>query len=122
MCSVFRFCEGLDNGREIHDLDMLRALGPVVTPTDNHVATIQGMPMITEVSAFKFKFDPNALPPAGRDLSLCLAVGKARLDSLDHVTELSRDYSKEKNNAVLVRRFVTEAAKVYGASVCLAVT
>ena len=43
-------------------------------------------------------------------------------DKLDHVSEFSRHYPKEKNNAVLVRWFVTETAKVYGAAICLTVT
>jgi hypothetical protein len=78
--------------------------------------------MISEIPTLKLKLYPNTLPSAGCELPLCLAVGEARLHSLDHVSEFSRNYSIEKNNAVLVRGFVPKATKIYGASVGLAVT
>jgi len=92
-----------------------------MTPANNHIAPIRGMPVISEIPTIKLKLlYPNTVPSTGCELSLCLAVGKARLNSLDHVSELSRNYSKEENNAVLVRRFVPKSTKIYGASVSLA--
>ncbi len=79
------------------------------------------MTVISEIPTLKLKLYPNTLPSTRCELSFCLAVGKARLNSLDHVSELSCNYSKEKNNAVLVRRFVPKTTKIYGASVSLAV-
>jgi hypothetical protein len=84
-----------------------------VPPTHNHVAAIGGMPVIAEVPTFKFEFDSNSLPPAGRNLALCLAVRVPGLESLDHVTQFPRDDTKEKNYALFVYRLVSETAEIY---------
>jgi len=110
--SIHRFCEGLDHCGEINDFDVFRAVRPIVSPTDNHVATIGGMPVIAEIPTLKFKFDPNSLPPARCNLALCLAIRVPGLESLDHITQFLRDDSKEKNYALFVNRLVSEAAEI----------
>jgi len=55
----------------------------------------------------------NALPSSWGDLAFGLAVWITRLEGLDHITQLLRDNSKQKNHALFVYRFMSEAAKIY---------
>ena len=73
--------------------------------------------MIAKVPAFEFELDSDPLPSSGSDLAFGLAVWITRLERLDHITELLRDNSTEKNHALFVYGFMPEAAKVYGIAV-----
>src|SRR5260370_7039834 len=60
------------------------------------------MTVVAEIPALKFKFDVHALPSLGSYLPHGLAVGKPRLNPLDHVAEFFGEHPKEKHDALLV--------------------
>lgn len=96
---------------------MGRAVGPVVAPADNYVATVKRVAVGAEVPALKFKLDVNALPLLRADLALGLAVGKSGLNGFDDVAQFFGDEAKEENDAEFVDRLVAEAAEVEGTAV-----
>jgi hypothetical protein len=57
--------EGFDQAGEFEDLDVVRAVIPVVAPAHNYIAAGHGMAVVAEVLALKFKFDVHALPRSG---------------------------------------------------------
>ena len=78
----------MNYGGEFEDLDLGRAVGPVVTPANNDVTTGEGVSVVAEVAAFKFKFDLHALPSLRADLALGLAVRESGLNGFDDVAQL----------------------------------
>ena len=75
------------------------------------------MAVVTEIPALKFKFDVHALPTFRTDLPLCFAVGKPRLNRLDHEAEFFGEHAKEKYDALLVDRFMPQPAEVGGIAI-----
>jgi hypothetical protein len=73
--------------------------------------------VVAEIPALKFKLDAHALPSFGSYLPHGLAVGEPRLNRLDQVAEFSGEHPKEKDDALLVDRFMSQPAEVRGASV-----
>jgi hypothetical protein len=94
-----------------------RAVGPVVAPADDDVAAGDGVAVIAEIAGFKFEFDVDALPALGSDLAFGFAIGKTGLDGFDDVAQLFGDHAEEKDDALFVDRFVTEATEVHGLAV-----
>jgi hypothetical protein len=56
-----------------------RTLLPVMPPADNQMAFLRIMHVLLEIFAFIFKFNPYALPLAGLNFPVGLAVRKGRL-------------------------------------------
>jgi hypothetical protein len=75
----------LNYARQLHDLNLSRAVVPIVTPTNNHVTTGGRMSVIAEIPALEFKFDAHSLPAIQTDLSLGLTVGESSLYRFHHV-------------------------------------
>lgn len=96
---------------------MFGAVGPVVAPADNEVATVKGMAVVVEILALKLKFDRHPLPSAGDDLSPGLAIGKFLLNCLDHEAEIFCQHSEEDHDAVFVHRFIPKPLQVDGITV-----
>src|ERR1700732_4587356 len=70
------------------------------------------MAVVAKISALKFKLDAHALPSFGSYLPHGLAVGKLRLNRLDHVAEFLGEHAKKKYDALLVDRFMPQPAEV----------
>ena len=107
----------MEEGGEFEDFDVGRAGGPVVAPADDDVAAGDGVAVIAEIAAFKFEFDVDALPALGSDLAFCFAIGKTGLDGFDNVAQLFGHHAEEKDDALFVDRFVTEATEVHGLAI-----
>src|SRR5260370_12363370 len=75
------------------------------------------MSVVAEISALKFKLDMHTLPSFGSYLPHGLAVGKPRLNRLDHVAEFFGEHPKEKYDALLVDRFMPQPAEVGGIAI-----
>src|SRR6266700_649476 len=87
---------------QFHHLQALRAVWPVVTPADDHVAAFGMVAMFFEIPAFEFELDPYPLPFAGDDFPLGLAVGKGRLEALHAESQIGRQYAEEEDHAGFV--------------------
>ena len=107
----------MDAGGELEDFEVVGAIFPVVTPTDDHIAAVEGMAVLAIIPALKLKFDVHALPAFGSDLALGLAIGESGLDGFDHVAQFLGDHAEEENDAVFVDWLVAQAAEVDGLSV-----
>ena len=64
---------------------MAGAVGPVVKPADDDVAAGEGVAVVAEVAALKFKFEVHALPTLRSDLALGFTVREAGLHGFDGV-------------------------------------
>jgi len=117
MAAVVGLWQRLEEGGEFEDFDVGRAGGPVVAPADDDVAASGGVAVIAEIAAFKFEFDVDALPALGSDLAFGFAVGEAGLDGFDDVAQLFGDHAEEKDDALFVDWFVTEATEVHGLAI-----
>ena len=73
--------------------------------------------MIAEVATLKLKFNPHPLPFSGFDLTLCLAIRKARLHSLDQISKLASYHAEEEYYPVLVHGLVSETTEINRISV-----
>jgi hypothetical protein len=96
---------------------MFGALGPIVAPTDNDIATRCRVSVVAEIPAFKFKLDAHALPSFRSYLPHGLAVGEPGLNGLDQVAEFFGEHAKEKYDALLVDRFMPQAAEARGIAI-----
>ena len=74
---------------------MFGAVGPIVAPANDQIATVYRMAVAVEIFALKFKFDQHTLPSAWNDLALGLAVGKFLLNCLDHKAEIFCQHSEK---------------------------
>ena len=72
------------------------------------------MAVVAEVPALVLELDSNALPLPGPNLALRLAVRETRLHSLHVVPQFLGYHAEEKDDAVLVGRFMSQAAEVDG--------
>jgi hypothetical protein len=97
------------------------AAGPVVAPADDDVAAGEGVAVVAEIAAFKFKFEVDALPTLRSDLALGFAVREAGLHGFDGVAEFFGDHAEEQHDALFVDRFVTEATEIHGLAIDWAV-
>src|SRR5713101_6211019 len=79
------------------------------------------MAVVAEIPALKFKFDVHPLPSYGSYLPHGLAVGEPRLNRLDHVAEFFGEHPKEKHDALLVDRFLSQPAEVSGIAISSAI-
>ncbi len=95
----------------------MRALVPIVPPTDDYVATACRVAVVAEIPALKFKLDAHALPSFGSYLPHGLAVGKSSLNRLDHVAEFFGEHPKEKYDALLVDWFLAQPAEAGGIAI-----
>ena len=86
--------QGFDEGGEFEDFDLGRAVGPIVAPADDDVATVESVPVIAEIAALKFKLDVHALPSLRGDLPLGLAVRESGLNGFDDVAQLFGNQSE----------------------------
>lgn len=102
----------MDYGGEFEDFDLGRAVGPVVAPADDYVATGIRVAVVAEIAALELKFDVNALPPLRADLALGFAVGESGLNGFDDVAKLFGDEAEEEDDAEFVDRLVAQAAEV----------
>src|SRR5262249_36957186 len=118
---IFTFAQCLDDGREFHDLDVLRAFRPVVAPAHDDVATVGRMSMVAKVTAFELELDFHSLPVVRSDLTLRLAIGVAGLNGFNHVPEFFGNHAEEEHHTLLVHRLVSQAAKVDRIAVCWAI-
>ena len=107
----------MEEGGEFEDFEVGRCVGPVVAPADDDVAAGDGVAVVAEIAAFKFKFDVDALPTIGSDLALGFAVGEAGLDRFDDVAQLLGHHAEEKDDALFVDGLVAEATEVDGLAV-----
>ena len=96
---------------------MGRAVGPVVAPADDDVAAGEGVAVVAEIAALKFKFEVDALPALRSDLALGFAVREGRLHGFDGVAEFLGDHAEEQHNALFVDGLVTEATEIHGLAV-----
>ena len=111
------FEQGFDGGGEFENFDVAGMVGPIVAPADDDVAAGVRVAVVAEVAALEFKFDVDALPAFGADLTLGFAVGEAGLDGFDHVAEFLGDDSEEQDDALFVDRFMAQAAEVEGVAI-----
>ena len=107
----------MNQGREFEDFEVLRAVGPVVAPADDDVAAGEGVAVVAEIAAFKFKFQVYALPASGSDLALGFAIGEGRLHGFDGVAQFFGDHAEEKDDALFVDGLMAQAAEVHGLAV-----
>ena len=107
----------MNEGGEFEDFDVLGAIGPVMAPANDDVATGKRVSVIAEIPTLKFKLEVHALPALRADLALGFAVREARLNGFDDVAEFFGDQSKEKHDALFVDRLVAKAAEVDGIAV-----
>lgn len=84
----------MNQGGELEDFDVLGAVGPIVAPADDNVATGERVTVVAEIPALKFKLDVHALPALRADLALGLAVRESGLDRLDDVAQFFGNQSK----------------------------
>ena len=96
---------------------MGRTVGPVVAPANDDVTTGEGVAVIAEIAALKFKLEMHALPSLRADLTLGLAVGESGLNGFDDVAQFFCNQSKKKHDTLFVDRFVAQAAEVHGVAV-----
>ena len=96
---------------------MGRAVGPVVAPADDDVAAGEGVAVVAEIAAFKFKFDADTLPALGSDLALGFAVREAGLHGFDGVAEFFGDHAEEQHDALFVDGLVAEATEIHGLAI-----
>ena len=101
---------------------MLGAIGPIVAPADNYVATGGRVAVVAEIPAFKFKFDVHALPSFGTDLALGLAVGESLLNGFDQEAQVFREHAKQQHHALFVDRFMAQRVEVCGIAVGRAIS
>src|SRR5713101_5534430 len=106
-----------DYAGQLHDLDVLGTLVPIVAPTDDDVATACRMAVVAEIPALKFKFDVHALPTFRSDLAHGFAVGKSLLSRFDRVAHIFRQHSKQQHNTLFVHRFMPEPTEVRGIAI-----
>ncbi len=97
---------------------MSGALTPIMTPTHNDITSIWSMAMVTEISTLKLELNADPLPFTGANLALSLAVWKTSLNSFNQITELSRDHTKQKDNAILVYGLMAETPKIDWITIC----
>jgi hypothetical protein len=88
-----------------------------VAPADDDVAAGEGVAVIAEIAALKFKFEVDALPTLRSDLALGFAVWEGRLHGFDGVAEFFGDHAEEQHNALFVDWLVTEAAEIHGQAI-----
>ncbi len=84
----------MNQGGQFEDFDVLGAVGPIVAPANDNVATGERVTVIAEIPALKFKLDVHALPALRADLALGLAVRKSRLNGFDDVAQFFGNQSK----------------------------
>jgi hypothetical protein len=65
-----------------------------MAPTHDYVATIEGMTVVAEITAFKFKLNSNPLPFPWPNLSFRFTVRIARLNSFNRVAQFPGYYSE----------------------------
>jgi hypothetical protein len=65
-CLRGRFFESPDFLPQLHHVQ--RTVLPIMLPAHNHVALVAPVPVLAEIPALKFKFNPHALPQPGRHL------------------------------------------------------
>jgi len=68
--------------------------------------------MIPEISALVFEFNFDPLPFPRTYLTFCLAIRVARLNSLNVITKLSCDLSKQKDDSTFIYGLVPKTSKV----------
>jgi hypothetical protein len=78
------------------------------------------MTVVSKVPALELELDPHALPLAGAYLALRFAIGEFGLNRLDRIAEFDSQHAEEKNDALLVDRFVAQASEVDRVPVCRA--
>jgi hypothetical protein len=78
--------------------------------------------VVAEIPTLKFKLDMHTLPSFGSYLPHGLAVGKPRLNRLDHVAEFFGEHPKEKYDTLLVDRFMPQPAEVGGIAIGSAIS
>src|SRR5216684_9384281 len=96
---VLQVDKRFDYAGQLHDLDVLGTLVPIVAPADNDIATACRMAVVAEIPALKFKLDTHALPSFRSNLPHGLAVGEPRLHRLDQVAEFLGEHPKKKYDA-----------------------
>src|SRR5712692_4191804 len=109
---VLQVDKRFDYAGQLHDLNVLGALVPIVAPTNNDVATACRMAVVAEIPALKFKFDVHTLPTFRSDLTHGFAVGKSLLSRFDRVAQIFRQHSKQQHNTLFVHRFVPEPTEL----------
>src|SRR5580693_2059 len=117
LLSVFRAAQRLNHSGQLHDLNVLGAVVPIVPPANNHIATTWRMAMVPEIPALKFKLDIHALPPLRANLPFGLAVRESLLDCFNHVAEFLGKHPKQHHYALLVDGLMPHTAKVHGIAI-----
>src|SRR6185437_4395732 len=79
-----------------------RTLRPVMPPADDEIALGGIMPMLEEVTAFKFKFDFDELAFVVADAAHSFAIGKLRLHTMHEEAKLPGHCAKKKDDPKLV--------------------
>ena len=82
---VFCFPHRFNHAGKFDDFALARAVRPIVLPTNDDVTAVNGMAVVAEIAALKFKFDGDALPAAGSDQAHGFAIGESRLHVFDQV-------------------------------------
>src|SRR5207245_3808991 len=104
-------------GRRLQFQYLDGAIRPIVFPTDDHVAVLEVMSVFTECSRAEFEFDAHTLPNSRPDLSLRLAVWKARPDRLHDIAKLATNHAKEKNHGQFGYRGMLGTSEINEAAV-----
>jgi hypothetical protein len=92
-CSFFHPRQSRDDPAKRDNFKMRWAFGPVVTPTNDDIATLWRMCIIAKVTALLFELNAHPLPLAGLNLPLCLVVGEPCLNCLHEVPKLTGDHA-----------------------------
>ena len=74
--SVFWAGKRLNHRGQLDDLDVFRAIVPIVAPADDDVAAVDGVAMLVEIFALKFKFDVHRCQRSGAICRLASQSGK----------------------------------------------
>ena len=96
---------------------MLGAVGPIVAPANDDVATGKRVAVIAEIPALEFKLDVHALPALRSNLALGFAVRESRLHGFDDVAQFFGDQPKEKHDTLFVDRRMAQAPEVDGVAI-----
>src|SRR5271157_5934178 len=119
---VLRVGQRFNHAGQLYHFNLFWALGPIVPPTDNCIATIRRVAVVAEIPALKFKFDTHALPPVGSDLPHSLTVRESFLNGFDEVAQFFGQHPKQEQDTLFVGGFVAQPAEVDGVAISSAIS
>jgi hypothetical protein len=114
--SILTFWEFRDFGNlfsQLHHLNPLWTLRPVVHPAHNHVALLRVVPVPQKIFALKFHFHVLVLPLPFGHFSYCHTIRKRHLPALHRKSQPSRQDAKCKHRAGFIGRRVCFRGEIW---------